>query len=360
MSKKEQAEGGFMKPEIAFFDTKPYDREYFTKINSDYGYKFHFYENRLDPETASLAGGSNSVCAFVNDDLSEAVIDKLYEEGIKIIALRSAGYNNVDLKSVFNKIHVVRVPAYSPHAVAEHAAALILGLNRKTHRAYYRIRDNNFAISGLMGFDMYGKTAGIIGTGKIGKCAASILKGFGMNVLLYDKYPDPEFAKNEGFEYTGLKDLYSSSDIISLHCPLTPETMHMVNNESISEMKDGVMIINTGRGGLINTKDLVENLKNGKIGSAGLDVYEEETEYFFEDFSSSNITDDVLARLLTFSNVLITSHQGFFTKEAVSNIADVTLNNLKQFFENRKLPNEICYKCGQSTPCRKDKEGRCF
>ncbi|MBN1895738.1 2-hydroxyacid dehydrogenase, partial [bacterium] len=322
-----------MKPQIAFFDAKPYDREFFEEANRRFGYPITFYESHLTPDSAGLARGFDGVCVFVNDRLDASIIGRLHEMGIRLIALRSAGYNNVDLKAVYGRIHVVRVPAYSPHAVAEHAVALMLALNRKTHKAYNRTRDNNFTLSGLLGFDMYGKTAGVIGTGKIGRCAIGILRGFGMNILAFDKFPDEEYAKSASITYTDLDTLYGRSDIITLHCPLTPENVHMINSGSIARMKDGVMIINTGRGKLINTRDLIEGLKSRKIGSAGLDVYEEETEYFFEDWSHLGLEDDVLARLTTFPNVLVTSHQGFFTREALSNIADTTLENIRLFFD---------------------------
>lgn len=348
-----------MKPKIVFFDTKPYDREFFDTLNKRFSFKITYLNNHLTYETAAFTQGFNAICVFVNDFLDSRIIQSLYKNGIKLIALRSAGYNNVDLKSVYKKVHVVRVPAYSPQAVAEHAVALMLSLNRKTHRAYYRVRDSNFSINGLMGFDMHGKTAGIIGTGKIGKILVDILKGFGMNILAYDVFPDRNYAKEKGFRYVKLNILYSKSDIISLHCPLTPDTVHMINKESIGKMKDGVMIINTGRGKLIDTKALINALKEKKTGAAGLDVYEEETDYFFEDFSLSAIDDDVLARLLTFPNVLITSHQGFFTKEALTNIAHTTLENIRLFFEKNELPNEICYKCGNDS-CARKKTGRCF
>ena len=344
---------------IAFFDTKPYDRTSFSRLNERYGFDITWIQGRLSPETARLAEGHDTVCAFVNDLLNSDVLGKLYAMGIRLVALRSAGYNNVDLPAAWEKIHVVRVPAYSPHAVAEHAVALMLALNRKTHRAYFRIRDNNFAINGLLGFDMYGKTAGIIGTGKIGKTLIGILRGFGMEVIAYDLYPDGEFAASQGVVYTDMETLFRGSDIISLHCPLTPENVYMINSKAIGMMKEGVMIINTGRGKLINTKDLIEGLKSRKIGSAGLDVYEEETEYFFEDFSQDIISDDVLARLLTFPNVLVTSHQGFFTKEALLNIAETTFENIRLFFERNELPNEVCYKCGEDGCVRKE-TGKCF
>lgn len=344
---------------IAFFDTKPFDQESFDRMNAGYGYGIKYFRSRLTPDSALLSHDSNVVCAFVNDIVSAPVIDILEANGIKLIALRCAGYNNVDFRATFGRIHVVRVPAYSPYAVAEHAVALMLTLNRKTHRAFYRTRDNNFNINGLLGFDMYNKTAGIIGTGKIGKVAVNILRGFGMRVLAYDAFPDEQFAAQTGMQYVDLDTLYRESEIISLHCPLTRDTYHLINSESIAKMKDGVMIINTGRGQLIDTPDLIEALKAEKIGSAGLDVYEEESAYFFEDFSTTVISDDVLARLLSFHNVLVTSHQGFFTKEALENIAEVTLNNIRDFFQNKELTNEICYKCERNT-CHKQESGRCF
>jgi D-lactate dehydrogenase len=347
------------RPTIAFFDAKPYDIESFNRVNKDFGYDLRYFKSHLSAENAPLCQGHDAVCIFVNDALNAPVADRLAAENIKLVALRSAGYNNVDLAAVYNRIHVVRVPAYSPHAVAEHAVALILSLNRKTHKAYFRTRDNNFNINGLLGFDMFGKTAGIIGTGRIGIIAAGILRGFGMRILAFDAHPRPETAAASGFEYVDLDTLYRESDIISLHCPLTPETTHLINADTIAKMKPGVMIINTGRGKLLSTVDLIEGLKRGQIGAAGLDVYEEETEYFFEDFSSSILNDDVLARLLTFSNVLITSHQGFFTAEALHAIAATTLENIRLFFEEDRCPNEICYRCSEQE-CLRDTKGRCF
>ncbi|MBD3317653.1 MAG: 2-hydroxyacid dehydrogenase [Chitinivibrionales bacterium] len=335
-----------MKPRIVFFDTKPYDREYFNRANRDYDYSLSFVRDRLTHDTVSLTRDADAVCAFINDAIDAHNIEALYENDIKLIALRSAGYNNVDLKALQEKIPVVRVPAYSPRAVAEHAVALMLTLNRKTHRAYYRVRDNNFSIDGLMGFDLHGKTAGVVGTGKIGLAAIDILRGFGMRVLAYDVYENHEAAVEKGYEYVSIDTLLADSDIITLHCPLTPDNVHMINRDTIGKMKDGVMIINTGRGRLIDTRALIDGIKQRKIGSAGLDVYEEETEYFFEDFSSETITDDVLARLTTFPNVLVTSHQGFFTREAMTNIAHTTLENIRLFFEENTLRNQVCYHCG--------------
>ncbi|MFA7171953.1 MAG: 2-hydroxyacid dehydrogenase [Kiritimatiellia bacterium] len=347
-----------MTQKIAFFDAKPYDIESFNNVNANFGFDITFFEARLNSRTASLSGSFDGVCAFVNDTIDSSVIDKLFQHKVQIIGLRCAGYNNIDFTAAYEKIHVVRVPAYSPYAVAEHAIALIMALNRKIYKAYPRTRDGNFSINGLMGFDMYGKTAAVIGTGKIGRCLIAILKGFGISVLAYDPYPDEEYAREQGFRYTTLKEIYQLSDIISLHCPLTPESEYMINAESIQQMKPGVMIINTGRGKLINTHDLIDALKSGNIGSAGLDVYEEENEYFFEDRSLEMITDDMLARLLVFPNVVLTSHQGFFTREALHNIALTTLNNFKEFFEGGYLKNEICYKC--QGVCVKNENKRCF
>jgi D-lactate dehydrogenase len=330
---------------IYFYDTKPYDRNTFEEINKQYGDKLKFFKGHLNPDTAELSKGADAICIFVNDMLTEEVAKILERNNVRLVALRCAGYNNVDLHAIKNRFKVARVPAYSPHAVAEHTLAMILSLNRKIHRAYYRIRDINFNIDGLLGFDMVGKTAGVVGTGKIGRVLIRILRGLDMNVLAYDPYPNEKAAENLGFKYVELDDLYKNSDIISLNCPLTKETFHMINNSSLSMMKPNVMIVNTGRGQLINSKDLIEALKDHKIGSAALDVYEEESEYFFEDHSSTTIQDDVLARLITFNNVLITSHQGFFTKEALQSIARTTFENIHKYLIDGKIQNEVCEKC---------------
>jgi len=343
---------------IAFFDAKPYDRKSFDAINKEFGFDILYIDAHLNEKTVGLTSGFDAVCVFVNDTVNKPVIEHLVEHGIQVIGLRCAGYNHVDFKTAYGKIHVVRVPAYSPYAVAEHAAALILSLNRKIHKAYSRTREGNFSINGLLGFDMHGKTAGVVGTGKIGRCLITILQGFGMEILAYDKFFDEKYAKDAKLSYVPLGELIKKSDIISLHCPLNRETEHMINEETIGEMKNGVMIINTGRGKLIDTQALIRGLKCGKIGSAGLDVYEEESEYFFEDKSVDMITDDVLARLLTFPNVLITSHQGFFTNEALQNIAETTLGNFKEYIEGGYLKNEVCYKC--ENPCLKNQRKRCF
>ncbi len=345
---------------IAFFDTKPYDEISFSNINKAYNYDLKFFKPHLGIETAPLAAGFDAVCAFVNDIVSREVIDSLIRDNVKIVALRCAGYNNVDLKAAHGRLPVVRVPAYSPYAVAEHAFALLLTLNRKTHKAYNRTREFNFTLNGLMGFDLNGKTIAIIGTGKIGRIAVKIARGFGMRVLAFDTTPDAQFAAETGCEFVSMEKALSESDIISLHCPLTPETVNLINDNSIANMKNGAYIINTGRGKLINTKSLIKGLKSGKIGGAGLDVYEEETEYFFEDFSGSAIEDDTLARLMTFPNVVISSHQAFFTNEAMAAIAKTTMDNLQLFFTENRRPNEICYHCNTRPCLRKDGHARCF
>lgn len=326
---------------IVFFGAKPYDIASFDKVNEKYNYDIRYYKGHLNPNNVVLTQDTDAVCIFVNDTADAAVIDAMVDNGVKLLALRCAGFNNVDLKAAKGKLPVVRVPAYSPYAVAEYSLALMLSLNRKIHRAYWRTRDGNFSLNGLMGFDMHGKTIGIIGTGKIAKILIRLLKGFGMRILAYDLYPDMKFAGEEGISYVSLDELYRESDIISLHCPLTDQTKYMIDKDSIDKMKEGVMIINTGRGLLINTNDLIEGLKEKKIAAAGLDVYEEEGEYFYEDKSDKIIDDDVLARLLSFNNVIVTSHQAFFTKEALHNIAETTLQNIEDFRCHRPLVNEV-------------------
>ena len=322
---------------IAFFGTKPYDEASFNEKNKEFGFEIRYFKGHLNKNNVLLTQGVDAVCIFVNDTADAEVISTLAANGVKLLALRCAGYNNVDIDAaVANGITVVRVPAYSPYAVAEYTVALMLSLNRKIPRASWRTRDGNFSLHGLMGFDMHGKTAGIIGTGKIAKILIHILRGFGMNILAYDVYPDYNFARENQVVYTSLDELYHSADIISLHCPLTEQTKYLINDYSISKMKDGVMIINTGRGQLIHTNALIEG-----IGSAGLDVYEEEGEYFYEDKSDRIIDDDVLARLLSFNNVIVTSHQAFFTKEALGNIATTTLQNIRDFINHKPLLNEV-------------------
>lgn len=326
---------------IAFFDAKSYDIESFNAVNKDYNFDIRYYQERLSISTVPLAKGADVVCIFVNAECDAQVIDELINNGVKLIALRCAGFNNVDLKAAEGRIRVTRVPAYSPHAVAEYAVSLMLSLNRKIYRAVNRTRDGNFTLNGLLGFDMYGKTAGVIGMGRIAKELIKILHGFGMNVMAYDLYPDHEFAKQYDVKVVSLDELYANSDIISLHCPLTPDTKFLINQDSIAKMKKGVMIINTGRGKLINTEDLIEGLRSKQVGSAGLDVYEEEREYFYEDKSDKMIDDDVLARLLMVPNVVLTSHQAFFTAEALHNIAVSTLESVKEFAEGKDLTCEV-------------------
>ena len=326
---------------VAFFDAKSYDEVSFNKTNADYGFDIRYYQEHLNLKTVPLAKGADVVCIFVNAECNAAVIDELIKNGVKLIALRCAGFNNVDLHAAKGRIKVVRVPAYSPHAVAEYAVSLMLALNRKIFRAVNRTREGNFALKGLMGFDMHGKTAGIVGMGRIAKELIKILHGFGMRVMAYDLYPDQDFAKQYDVQLVSLDELYAQSDIISLHCPLTPETTFLINAQSIAKMKRGVMIINTGRGKLIHTEDLIEGLRTKQVGSAGLDVYEEEKNYFYEDRSDKIIDDDVLARLLMMPNVVLTSHQAFFTAEAMHNIALTTLESIKEFSEGKALTNEV-------------------
>lgn len=322
---------------IAFFSAKSYEVDFFNRFNIQQ-HSIKFIEAPLQVETAPLVAGCDAVCVFVNDTVSSEVLQILYQNQIKLIALRCAGYNNVNLQEAKKLgITVVRVPAYSPHAVAEHTIALILTLNRKTHRAFNRVRESNFSLQGLMGFDLNGKTVGLIGLGKIGLVTAQILLGFGCKVLGYDVYWSEE-AQTTSIQATDLETIYKTADIISLHCPLTPETYHIINKESIQLMKNGVMLINTSRGALIDTKAVIEALKSEKIGYLGLDVYEEEADLFFEDLSEKVIQDDIFMRLLTFPNVLITGHQAFFTAEAMSNIAATTWNNITAFEQKQPLP----------------------
>ena len=324
---------------VAFFDTKPYDKIYFDALKDDYGIEIEYFESKLSPRTAVMAKNVKAVVAFVNDDVCKETIDVLKENGVEIIAMRCAGYNNVDLAAAKDVMTIVRVPEYSPHAVAEHTLALLLTLVRKTHKAYIRTRDFNFSLSGFVGFDLYGKTLGAIGTGKIGRAFIDICKGMGMNVIAYDPFP------NQGYiEYVSLEELFQRADIISLHCPLTNETYHMINDYSIRLMKDNVFILNTSRGALIDTESLIDGIRSGKIGGAGLDVYEEESEFFYEDFSESILKDDLLSRLIMMPNVLITSHQAFLTHEALKRIAEITLGNIRSWFDGEELENEIVAK----------------
>ncbi len=341
---------------IAFYDTKPYDKVWFDKLNKRYDFTFKYFENKLNADTAVLARGADAVVAFVNDTIDAAVIDTLYDNGIRVIAMRAAGYNNIDFKAAWEKIHILRVPAYSPYAVAEHAMALLLAINRKINHAYNRTREFNFSINALTGFDLHGKTAGVIGTGKIGQVFIDICKGFGMRVVAYDPYPNP----NAEVEYVTLKQLCRYSDIISLHCPLTKDTYHIIDEQTIAQMKQGVILINTSRGALIKSDVLLEGIKSEKLGGAGLDVYEEESDLFFEDFSNTIIQDDILARLISMPNVIVTSHQGFLTDEALKNIAQTTLDNLQAYFDDKPLLNEVCYQCSKQKTCDKSHQKRCF
>jgi D-lactate dehydrogenase len=327
---------------IVFFGAKSYDRESFDKVNEKFGFELKYFKAHPTLDNVSLTQGATAVCVFVNDPVNADIVRAMADHGVKLIALRCAGYNNVDLQAAAEVgIRVVRVPAYSPHAIAEYALALMLAADRHIPRAVTRTRDGNFSLQGLLGFDLYGKTLGVIGTGKIAKVLVRMLSGFGMTILGYDPYPDEEFALVNAMQYVTLDELFQRSDIITLHCPLTPETRYVINAESIAKMKDGVMIVNTGRGQLIDTNALIEGLKSRKIGSAALDVYEEEGNYFYEDTSDAIIVDDTLARLLSFNNVYVTSHQAFFTREALHNIANTTLRNVKDFVEGKSLINEV-------------------
>ena len=320
---------------IAFFDAKPYDRTWFDQLNQHYHIKY--YEHKLTPDTISLAHGCEAVIPFVNDTLDRTVIDGLCQEGIKMIALRCAGYNNVDRDAARGRIPVVRVPGYSPYAVAEFTMGLLLTLNRKIHKAYFRTRDFNFSLNGLVGFDLHGRTVGVIGTGKIGQIFIRICQGFGMHVLAYDPYP----VQDAGFPYVSLEELLAKSDIISLHCPLTEQTRHLINRDTIAQMKDGVYLLNTSRGMLVESESLLDALKCGKIAGAGLDVYEEETEFFFEDRSDTVQRDTLLSLLVSMPNVVLTSHQAFLTNEALHNIAQVTLDNLDAYFKDGTVLNAV-------------------
>ena len=322
---------------LGFFDTKPYDRIWFDKYCENFDVSIKYFETKLSEDTAVMARGCDCVCAFVNDDLDKNTINILSKHNIKLIALRCAGFNNVDLKAAKGKVTVVRVPAYSPYAVAEHAFAMLLCLNRKLHKAYIRTRDFNFSLAGMTGFDLHGKTVGIVGTGKIGRVFAEISKGFGMKILAFDPYPS-----DENLEYVSFEKVCEESDIIALNCPLTKENRHMIDKKTIEKMKDGVSIINTSRGGLIDSDALLEGLREGKVGSAALDVYEEESDFFYEDMSNITDRDEKLAMLLSMPNVLITSHQAFLTNEALENIAETTLDNINSYFKGQ-IKNEVNY-----------------
>ena len=341
----------------AFYDAKAYDKPSFDHYGEMHGIQFRYLETKLNEDTADLARGCDAVCVFVNDTVNRAVIDRLHELGVRLIALRSAGYNNVDLQAAYGRIHVVHVPAYSPYAVAEHAMALLLTSIRRIHKAYNRTRDFNLSLNGLTGFDLHGKTVGVIGTGRIGRIFIDICRGFGMRVIAYDAYP----AKDSGITYVPLEDLFRESDVISLHCPLTEETKHIISAQAIGSMKKGVVIVNTSRGALIDAEALLEGIKSRKVGAACLDVYEEEADIFFEDRSGHIMNDEVLARLISMPNVLVTSHQAFLTEEALNNIAETTVGNILSCFEKDGMcDNELCYRCGHLETCKKQRKEKCF
>ena len=342
---------------VAFYDAKAYDKPSFEHYGGLHDMQFRFLETKLNEDTVELAKGCEAVCVFVNDSVNAAVIDKLHEYGVKLIALRSAGYNNVDVRAAYGKIHVVHVPAYSPYAVAEHAIALLLTSVRRIHKAYNRTREFNFSLNGLTGFDFHGKTVGVIGTGKIGRIFVDICRGFGMHVIAYDRYP----ALNSGIDYVSLDELFERSDIISLHCPLVEDTQHIINSAAIAKMKKGVVIVNTSRGGLIDAEALLDGIKARKIGAACLDVYEEEADVFFKDRSGHILNDDLLSRLISMPNVIVTSHQAFLTEEALNNIAETTVNNILSYFDNDGIcDNELCYRCGSIEQCKKERKQKCF
>jgi len=326
---------------VAFFNTKPYDRQSFDDANIQHHHEIVFFECHLSHETVSLAAGYAAVCIFINDYLDAEMLEKLDQGGTKLIALRSAGFNHVDLAAALHLgLTIVRVPAYSPYAVAEHAVALILSLNRKVHRAYNRVREGNFSIEGLLGFDLHGATVGVIGTGRIGAIFAQIMRGFGCRLIGYDAYQNSTCLEM-GMTYVQISELFAQSDIISLHCPLNPDSHHLINTEAIAQMKTGAMLINTSRGGLIDTQAAINGLKSGAIGYLGIDVYEQEADLFFEDLSNEVIQDDIFQRLLTFPNVIVTGHQAFFTSQALANIAETTLTNITEFEHHGKCVNEV-------------------
>lgn len=328
---------------IAFFDTKPYDKPYFEKYGKLYDISFKFFDTKLNQDTVDLAKGYDGVCIFVNDTVNKEVIEKLQRFKVSTIALRCSGFNNVDVKEAAGKLHILRVPAYSPAAVAEHTMALLLTSIRRIHKAYIRSKDFNFSLVGLTGMELKGKTVGIIGTGRIGQAFIDICKGFGMKILAFDKYPDETLMKDLDITYTQLESLFSQSDILSLHCPLTDETHHMINSESLKRCKNGVILLNTSRGALVDTEALLEGIKSRKVGAACLDVYEEESDLFFEDNSGHIVQDDTLARLITMPNVIVTSHQAFLTNEALETIAKTTIENLVELIATNHCKNELFF-----------------
>ena len=342
---------------IVFFDTKPYDKPSFDFYSQDRGITFKYFETKLNEDTVDLAHGFDGVCVFVNDTVNAAVIDRLCELGVSLVALRCAGFNNVDMKHAFGRIHVVRVPAYSPYAVAEHTMALLLTSIRRIHKAYIRSRDFNFSLANMTGFDLHGKTVGVIGTGRIGRVFIDICRGFGMHVLAYDKFPAKGLDNGDTVRYVELDELLRSSDILSLHCPLTEETHHLIDGAALEKCKRGVVIINTSRGALVDAEALLAGIKSRKVGAACLDVYEEESDLFFEDNSGHIMEDDTLARLISMPNVIVTSHQAFLTEEALENIAETTVQNIVDISTKGQCPNELCYRGGNTEDC---KSGRCF
>ncbi len=327
---------------VAFFDTKPYDIPTFQKEAESNDISIKFYEAKLNEDTVELARGADAVCLFVNDILNAAVIDRLYDLGVRAAVLRCAGFNQVDLAHAEGKLSVYRVPAYSPYAVAEHTMALLLTSIRRIHKAYIRTRDFNFSLAGLTGFDLYGKTVGVIGTGRIGRVFIDICRGFGMKILAYDKYPQKELIEN-GVKYIALKELLEASDIISLHCPLTEETYHLIDGDALKHCRRGVIILNTSRGALVDAEALLCAIKARQVGAACLDVYEEEGDFFFRDFSGHILDDDILARLISMPNVIVTSHQAFLTEEALASIAQITIENLLAFQNDTPCENRLCH-----------------
>ena len=337
MSKKREAKSSKVKTGIAFFDAKDYDIASFDEANKDGEFEIKYFDTKLTPDTVKLAKGYDAVCVFVNDTVNKKVINALTKKGVRLVALRCAGFNNVDIKQAAGQLGVVRVPAYSPYAVAEHAMSLLLTSIRRIHKAYIRTKDFNFSLNGLLGFDLHGKTVGVVGTGKIGRVFIDICRGFGMNVIAYDKFP----ANDSGIDYVDLKEIWKKSDIISFHCPLTDDTYHMVDEKSIRAMKKGVVLVNTSRGALIDADALLEGIRKRKIGAACLDVYEEEADVFFEDRSGHIFEDDTLARLISMPNVIVTSHQAFLTQEALTNIAQTTLSNIREYLATGICKNEV-------------------
>ena len=340
---------------IAFFDAKPYDKPSFERFGDEQGVSFKYFETKLNEDTVDLASGFDGVCVFVNDTVNAAVIDRLCELGVKLVALRCAGFNNVDIKHAFGKIHVVRVPAYSPYAVAEHTMALLLTSIRRIHKAYIRSRDFNFSLHNMTGFDLHGKTVGVIGTGRIGRVFIDICRGFGMKVLCYDKFPAPGLDNGDTVRYVSLDELFAGSDVISLHCPLTDETYHIIDGNSLAKCRRGVVLLNTSRGALVDAEALLSSIKSRKVGAACLDVYEEESDLFFEDNSGHILEDDTLARLISMPNVIVTSHQAFLTEEALANIAETTVHNVVETLTTGSCPNELCFRGGAAEDCRTGK-----